>query len=173
MPRQPSRVGAAFPFPVMGRRKKQRHKKQGISMEPTEAEKLQIMQELDDEREIGFHTIPDQAAGLRAQIMQWNDGDLPHMFREHQWTRWFRSRDRYIEEMTKWLHALWENPEATHIPVATDFQTPKPIAYSPPSTSHQSGYWSQWQHKSWGKKLPLTPKIDAPSGTSGANHFVM
>lgn len=163
----------------MGRRKKQRHKKQGISMEPTEAEKLQIMQELDDEREIGFHTIPDQAAGLRAQIMQWNDGDLPHMFREQQWARWFRSRDRYIEEMTKWLHALWENPEATHIPVTTDFNKPlaptslPPEYRNPPSTNHQGGWWSQWQNKTWEKKLPLTPKIEAPSGTSGANHFVM
>lgn len=162
----------------MGRRKKHRKRNKAHGLDPTKEERAQIIAEMEAERaeEMGFHTIvPDQAAKIRLQIMQWNDGDLPHMFRDNQWHRWFRSRDRYIEEMTKWLHKLWENPEATHIPVQTDFATPKPAAYNPPaaSSSPKNGYWSQWQSKKWKPKLPLTPKIEAPSGTSGANHFVM
>jgi hypothetical protein len=107
---------------------------------------------------------------------------LPHQFQ--QWRRFFLDEKNFLAEAEHWLsmrlqsryHRIEDDVDKG---LMTKTGAPSTNGWATSGWSDDDDYWTAWQgngYKSfsgWGHVLPLVPKLDAPSGLSGAELVVL
>lgn len=103
------------------------------------------------------------------------------------WERYYRNKESYLEAFENWLEAKMRNPSAPVRPVTdVDLKLMPQYAHQVPAHVPAKEYGKNYWQGSWNddvddgmggylfrEKLPLTPRIAAPSGLSGAELFVL
>lgn len=113
---------------------------------------------------------------------------LPNQFKN--WTRFFLDEGNFLDEAERWmsgrLQGRWpkiEDDVDKGLMKPTPYIPYRPTSYQKANSgwSDDDDYWTSWQGwqggsgKNYWKEpsLPLTPKLPAPSGLSGAELVVM
>lgn len=104
------------------------------------------------------------------------------------WQRYFLDKESYLDELERWINEKIAKPNQAIKPVTdVDRGLMRPYVHQP--TARKSNYWQgewggydgdddPWEGWESGKgyvrkpHVPLTPKIEAPSGHSGVAHII-
>jgi hypothetical protein len=106
---------------------------------------------------------------------------IPHQFQ--QWRRFFLDEKNFLSEAEHWLSMRLQGrypriEDDVDKGLMTKTGAAANRGWATSGWSDDDDYWSAWTGHSkgfqrWGRSLPLTPKLDAPSGLSGAELVVM